>query len=68
MVSAVPSVALRVAVALDGRPVQEIARASGVSRSLVTRFLRGERGLSLKSVDRLSRVVRMELRPAVAAP
>ena len=40
----------------------EIGRRTGVDHSMLSRFLRGERGLSTKSLDRLCKYLGVELR------
>lgn len=40
----------------------EIGRQTGVDHSMLSRFLRGERGLSTKSLDRLCKYLGVELR------
>lgn len=58
-----PSTTLRAAVILDGRPIVAIARDARLPHSVISRFIRGERGLTLRSFDRLAGVVRLEMRP-----
>ncbi|MBK9120700.1 MAG: helix-turn-helix transcriptional regulator [Phycisphaerales bacterium] len=45
---------LRAALAADGRGVNELGRASGVGGGIVSRFLRGERGVSLTVAGKLA--------------
>ncbi len=40
----------------------QIGRATGVSHAALSRFLRGKRGLSTKSVDRLCKYLGVELK------
>jgi transcriptional regulator with XRE-family HTH domain len=39
----------------------EIGRATGVSHAAISRFLRGQRGLSTRTLDRLCEYLRLEL-------
>jgi len=57
-----PSTTLRAAVILDGRPIVAIARDARLPHSVISRFVRGERGLTMRSFDRLATVVRLEMR------
>jgi len=61
------SAALRRAIIESGRSAYEIGAACGVSRNVITRFLSGERGLTLIVADRLATDLGLELRP-VASP
>lgn len=49
---------------ISGRPesLAQIGRATGVSHAALSRFLRGKRGLSTKTLDRLCEYLRLELR------
>lgn len=58
-----PSETLRAAIVLDGRPVRRIARAAKVPSTVLTRFLRSERGMTIHSLDRVAGVVGLELVP-----
>lgn len=49
-----PSEILKAALKLDDRSAAEIARRSHVSKSALCRFIKGERGLSTQSFDRVS--------------
>jgi transcriptional regulator with XRE-family HTH domain len=51
---------------IEERPesLAEIGRASGVNHAALSRFLRGERGLTTKSLDRLYEYLGLELRKA----
>lgn len=62
-ITASPSEALRASIVLDGRPVSLIARDAGLPHPVVTRFVRGRRGLSVRSLDRLAAELGLELRP-----
>lgn len=53
---------LREAIRRDGRSATTLARDSGVSKPQITRFLRGERSLTLGAVDRLCVALGLELR------
>ena len=39
----------------------ELARASGVDRSVLSRFLSGQRSLTLETVDKLAEVLKLRL-------
>jgi transcriptional regulator with XRE-family HTH domain len=56
---------LREVIESDPRSYRELARASGVSQPQLTRFVRGERGLTLDALDKLWPVLRLSL-PAAA--
>jgi len=56
------SESLRRAISQSGLTPYEIARRAGTSPQVITRFLRGERGLSLVVIDRLCVVLGLELR------
>lgn len=58
------SEALRKAISGSGLTPYAIAKSAGMSPQIITRFLRGERGLSLVVIDRLCRVLGLELTPA----
>jgi len=45
-----------------GESLAEIGRQTGVSHAVLSRFLRGERRLSTKTVDRLCEYLGVELR------
>jgi hypothetical protein len=53
---------LRAALKIDPRPVTRIAREAGVNHAILSRFVRGERGISLSTVDSLCRVMPLGLR------
>jgi transcriptional regulator with XRE-family HTH domain len=57
--------AARIAVRQHGQ--REIARQVGLSEASVSRFLSGERGLSLESLDRLAEVVDVRLEAGARA-
>lgn len=52
---------LRDALLRDGRPVSRIAKENGVSSPQVTRFVRGDRGLSLSTADRIAAGLGLQL-------
>lgn len=58
-----PSDTLRASIALDGRPVTLIARDAGLPHPVVSRFVAGRRGLTVRSLDRLAAELGLELRP-----
>lgn len=62
--STAPSDTLRASIVLDGRPVTQIARGAGLPHPVVSRFMRGKRGLSSRSIDRLANELGLVLRPA----
>ncbi|MDX1632893.1 MAG: helix-turn-helix transcriptional regulator [Thermoanaerobaculia bacterium] len=45
---------LREAIDASGLPLTELQRRTGVDRSQLSRFMRGERSLTLQSVDSLA--------------
>jgi hypothetical protein len=47
----------------SGRTPYAIALESGVSQPVLSRFLRGERGLNLDTAEKLCRALGLELRP-----
>ena len=56
------SEALKQAIARSGLSYYEIAKQTGVQRSALTRFMSGERGLTLESTDAICLLLRLELR------
>ena len=40
-----------------------VARAAGVDTGIMSRFMRGERGISLKTADQLAEYFKLELKP-----
>ena len=52
---------LRRAIRESGKSVQEIADGAGVSPTVITRFLSGERDIHLTTADRLARSLGMEV-------
>jgi transcriptional regulator with XRE-family HTH domain len=53
---------LREAIQNSGESLCQIANGSGVNDGMLSRFTRGLRGLSTKSVDRLCDYLNLELR------
>lgn len=54
---------LRKAIERDGRTLRALARDSGVAPIQISRFMRGERGLTTPAIDALCDALRLELRP-----
>jgi hypothetical protein len=57
------SEALRAAIVMDGRPLRQIAKEGQLPSSVIVRFMNRRRGLSSRSIDRITGVVGVELRP-----
>ncbi|MGE0481625.1 MAG: helix-turn-helix domain-containing protein [Phycisphaerae bacterium] len=55
---------LRRTIERDPRPAAVIAALAGVDRSILTRFLRGERDIVFSTAARLCTALGLELRPA----
>lgn len=55
---------LRRIVSDSGKTLGEIARGTGIDKSALSRFVNGERGVSLQAWDRLGEYFGLELRPA----
>ena len=53
---------LRRVIREHGESLAQIGRETGVSHTMLSRFLRGERGLSTASLDRLCGYLGVELR------
>lgn len=53
---------LRRAIAKSGKSQVEIARATGISRPMLNRFVRGERSISLESAAALCRYLKLRLK------
>jgi plasmid maintenance system antidote protein VapI len=53
----------RKAIKVNGKGVKKIAVESGVSQPILHRFAKGERDLTLETVDRLARHFDLELKP-----
>jgi hypothetical protein len=45
----------------DGRPLSELARAAGINRVILWRFVYRDRGINLTTADRLAEVLRLRL-------
>lgn len=56
--------AVRDAIRRDARSISRIARDAGVSQSVVSRFVAGQRGVTVTTVDRLIGTLGLELRPS----
>lgn len=54
---------LRKAILDTGLPLLQVAKATGVERASLSRFVRGERTLRLDMADRLAAHFKLELRP-----
>jgi ribosome-binding protein aMBF1 (putative translation factor) len=54
---------IRRAIEQDGRPADKLAAASGVDQGIISRFIRGDRTMTLPTADKLCRVLGLELRP-----
>jgi transcriptional regulator with XRE-family HTH domain len=53
--------ALRSAIAESGLTRYEISKRSGVPQSALSRFVKGERSISLETLDKLAEVLDVEL-------
>lgn len=51
------------AAASPGMSNRELARQAKIPEGTINRFLNAERGLNLESIDKLCRVLQVELRP-----
>jgi DNA-binding phage protein len=58
-----PSEFLKAAITTDGRPLTRIAREAGIDHGILVRFVNGERGMTMRTVDRVCGVLGLELRP-----
>ncbi len=58
-----PTDMLRRAIKDDDRTVFRIATEAGVSHTILSRFMAGQRGLNTATLDRVCRVLRLGLRP-----
>jgi transcriptional regulator with XRE-family HTH domain len=45
----------------DGRSLNQIGKASGVDAARLSRFLSGQRGLSIEAIDSLFKVLRLQV-------
>jgi plasmid maintenance system antidote protein VapI len=52
---------LRERIAAAGPSVYELARDAGVDRSVLSRFLAGQRTITLETADRLAKVLKLRL-------
>jgi plasmid maintenance system antidote protein VapI len=52
---------LRELIAEAGPSVYELARDAGVDRSVLSRFLAGERTITLETADRLAKLLKLRL-------
>ena len=55
--------ALRAAIQDSGISLQQLARESGVDVSILSRFVRAERTMTLELADRLAARLRVQLKP-----
>ncbi len=55
---------LRAAVAGCGMSLGELARATGVDKSALSRFVNGERGLSMEGIDAIGEVLGLRIAAA----
>ena len=55
---------IRRAVQDSGRTPYAVAQAAGVPQAVLSRFLRGERGVTLDTAEKLCRALGLDLRPA----
>ena len=54
---------IRRAIKADGRTLYRLALDTGVDVAVLQRFMRGQRGVTLATAEKLCRAVRLELRP-----
>ena len=59
---------LREAIEASGMSRYEIAKSAAIDESALGKFFHGERGLSLKALDRLAEFLDLELRPRQLRP
>jgi transcriptional regulator with XRE-family HTH domain len=52
---------LRAAVRRSGKTLGELARATGIHVSALSRFVRGERGVSMEGLDALGECLRLRI-------
>jgi hypothetical protein len=52
---------LKDAIRQDSRSVYQIAKESGISQIVITRFLSGERDIRMATADKLARVLNLQL-------
>jgi transcriptional regulator with XRE-family HTH domain len=53
---------LRAAVAGSGKTLGQITRDTGIDKSALSRFVNGERGVSMEALDKLGEYLGLELR------
>ncbi len=54
---------IRRCIKADGRSLYRLAIDTGISVAILQRFMSGERGITLKTADKLCKVLGLELRP-----
>jgi len=54
---------LQAAIKRDGRTLYELQKASGVDRGVLSRFIAGERTITLRTAGRIAKVLGLELKP-----
>jgi transcriptional regulator with XRE-family HTH domain len=54
---------LRDAIGASGQSLNQLGQAAGVDSGRLSRFMRGERGLTLEAAGRLCRVLSLHLAP-----
>lgn len=54
---------LRAAIERDGRSVYRLCKDAGIDQASLSRFISGERGLTLESADKLAAALRLKLQP-----
>ncbi len=52
---------LKQAISASDRSVYQIAKESGISQIVITRFLSGERDIRMATADKLARVLNLQL-------
>jgi transcriptional regulator with XRE-family HTH domain len=52
---------IKATIVLDGRSLTQLARDARLSQPMVTRYMRGERSLTIRSMDRLLQALDLEL-------
>jgi len=55
---------IRAAVRRDGRTLYRLEKDSGVDVAVLQRFMKGERGLNLRTAEKICRAVGLELLPS----
>jgi transcriptional regulator with XRE-family HTH domain len=58
---------LRQAIRGSGQTLNQLSQRCGVGRDRLSRFLRGERDLTLEAAEKVCRVLRLELSPCTRA-